>query len=288
MSTLTKLFVVLLVVMSLLSSAGFIVFVNRVENFKTSLATANASVTQGRQDLATAKAQASDLLAQVATARRDADDAQKEVARVTNDEAEKVASLQATIAGDQSNATIAQVSTANITAALTASEGQRKAQTDALISARSDLDKARQTASDDDIAISDLTNKNDVGSHKVTDLSEQLAQAKGDNDRYTAQLKELGQSPNVAAPDRVQISAPPINGVVRQTGPINGIPYATISVGSAEQVQKGMVFEVIDRTHGKFLGELTIDSVDLHEATGRLEGPAIHDVRVGTDVRTQL
>ena len=239
MSTLTKLFVVLLVVMSLLSSAGFIVFVNRVENFKTSLATATASVTQGRQDLATAKAQASDLLAQVATARRDADDAQKEVARLTNDEADKVAALQATVARDQSQATIDKVSTGNITAALTASEGQRKAQGDALVAARSDLDKARQTASDDDIAISDLTNKNDVASKKVTDLSEQLAQAKGDNEHYTAQLKELGQSPNAAAPDRIGASAPPINGVVRQTGPINGIPYATISVGSAEQVQKG-------------------------------------------------
>ncbi len=49
-----------------------------------------------------------------------------------------------------------------------------------------------------------------------------------------------------------------------------------------------MVFHVIDRAHGRFLGELTIDNVDLHEATGKLEGPAIHDVRVGTDVRTQL
>jgi peptidoglycan hydrolase CwlO-like protein len=286
-SALTKTFVVLLVVMSLLSAAGFVVFVNQVENFRTSLASVNATLSQSKSDLAAAKAQTTLVQTQLASAMKDADDAQKENTRLANDDAAKIAALEATVASDKSSATIAAVSLDNVTAALTASEAQRKSLGDALASARTDLDSANKKLSDSDLAISDLTNKLDVADRKVTDFSEQLAEAKGENDRLTANVKELGGNPG-DVPDRISSSAPAINAVVRDTRPINGIPYATISVGSAEQVQKGMVFHIVDREHAHFLGDLVIDSVDLHEATGKLEGPAIGDVRVGTDARTQL
>ena len=251
------------------------------------MASVNAALAQKTSDLTAAKADSANLQVQLATARKDVDDATKENGRLANENAEKVAALQATIAQDQSQAQIAAVSMANTTAALTASEQQRKAGGDALASARSEVDRLNHVASDDDIAISDLTNKNDVANRKVTDLSEQVAQSKGDTDRLNGILKEHGINAGEVA-DTIRSSAPAINGVIRQAGPINGIPYATISVGSAESVQKGMIFNVIDRNKGKFLGELTIDNVDLHEATGKLEGPDIGDVRVGTDVKTQL
>jgi len=258
-----------------------------VQNFRTSLAGVNATLSQSKADLAAAKAQTTLVQAQLATEMAAADAADKENARLANESATKVAALQAQIAADKSAATIAAVSMDNVTAALTASEAQRTAQGTALASARTDLDAANKKLSDGDIAISDLTNKLDVANRKVTDFSEQLAEAKSQNDRLTANVKELGGNPG-EVPDRITASAPAINAVVRDTRPINGIPYATISVGSAEQVRKGMVFHIVDREHAHFLGDLVIDSVDLHEATGKLEGPAIGDVRVGTDARTQL
>ncbi len=288
MSALTKTFVVLLVVLSLLSAAGFIVFVNQVQNFRAAVNTSNAALAQKTADLAAAKNQAQNLLVQVAAAQKETDAAQAENVRLTNENATKVAALEAQLATDKTEATIANVSMTNVTAALNSSEAQRKGLNDGLIASRSELDKANTTLSQDDIAISDLTNKLDVANRKVTDFSEQIAQAKADNDRLSAVVKEHGLDTATASKDYVPSSSVAINGVVRDTRPINGIPYATISVGSAESVTKGMKFHVIDREHAQFLGDLVIDSVDLHEATGRLEGPGINNVHVGTDVRTQL
>ena len=49
------------------------------------------------------------------------------------------------------------------------------------------------------------------------------------------------------------------------------------------------MFQVFDRLHQRYLGELTINAVDLHEASGKLEGPDVSAVRPGTtEVKTQL
>jgi hypothetical protein len=83
------------------------------------------------------------------------------------------------------------------------------------------------------------------------------------------------------------VSAPPINGVVRNRRTIAGQEYATISVGSADDVAKGMQFKVVDRNTGDFLGTLTVEAVEPNEASGRLTGPKIADIRPGVEVRTQ-
>ena len=50
-----------------------------------------------------------------------------------------------------------------------------------------------------------------------------------------------------------------------------------------------MVFKVIDRATGNFLGELTVDSVEPTESTGRLSsGPRLNDIKAGVEVKTQL
>ncbi len=289
MSALTKTFVVLLCVMSLLSAAGFIVFVNRAENFKQSLAGYQGQLAQSQANLTASKAQVSSLQTQADAARRDVDAAEAQINTLTNANTAALAARDATIANDQSQARIMTVTQDNLTAALTASEGQRKSLSDTVTAGRAESDRIAKVLSDDELALSSLTQRNDVSERKLALALEDLAQAKADNDRISAAYKEIGGNPNATPTGAITgRSAPSINGVVRDTRPINGIPYATISVGSAEDVQKGMVFNVIDRVHGKFLGELTIDSVDLHAATGKLEGPAIGDIRVGTDVRTQL
>jgi hypothetical protein len=82
-------------------------------------------------------------------------------------------------------------------------------------------------------------------------------------------------------------SRPPTNlkGVIKASRNINGTHYATISLGSEQNVQKGMKFKVI--ADGNFLAYLTVDSVDSEEAVGHLEGPGVAAVRKGTQVRTQ-
>jgi len=75
---------------------------------------------------------------------------------------------------------------------------------------------------------------------------------------------------------------------VREKSDIGGVTYATISVGSADDVVKGMRFAVIDRDRGVFLGYLTVESVEPNESTGRLEGPNVAEMKAGNEVRTQL
>ena len=75
--------------------------------------------------------------------------------------------------------------------------------------------------------------------------------------------------------------------MIRSTRQIANLPYATISVGSSDNVAKGMEFKVIDRDQGKFLGTLTVDSVEPNESTGHLNGPRVGDIKPGTEVRTQ-
>ena len=290
MSALTKIFVVLLVVVSLLSAAGFIVFVNRVDNFKMSLATAQAKSDQLQGVANAARAETQSVVVRLDAARKDLTDANAENARIASDSATQVAKLNSDLAAAASQARIAGVATDNITAALKASEESRGSVNTALASARTELDALNKTKLEDEIAISSFTNQVDVLRGQVTNFQEELAQTKADNDRLNKLAKDRGIPTDTTAAAGTGIGAPPINGYVVDTKPINGIPYATISVGSAESVTKGMVFQVIDRDHAKYLGELTVDTVDLHNATGKLEGPSVSSIRKGqsTEVKTQL
>ena len=122
-------------------------------------------------------------------------------------------------------------------------------------------------------------------------LAEQLTDAKGTVDRQSSMLREAGINPMMASAQggaAARLGAPPINGVIRARREIAGVPYATISVGGNDGVAKGMEFKIIDRTSGNFLGILTVDSVESTEATGRLAGPKLTDVRPGVEVRTQI
>ena len=46
-----------------------------------------------------------------------------------------------------------------------------------------------------------------------------------------------------------------------------------------------MEFKVVNRDTGDFLGNLTVDSVEPNEATGRLDGPRVSDIKPGVEVK---
>jgi hypothetical protein len=286
LTLLTKVFIVLHVVVSLLLAAGLIVFVNRTENFKTTsvqqkaaLATANAALQRALVD---AKDQAS--YADAARVARDnaIADGQKALAAA---EAETSTARQ-TLADAQAGLKIAQVTQDNLTAALTASEAGRKALSDNLDSTRTDNNTLTTKNSQLNLAIADLTSRLEVAKRLVSDYQETIAQQKEKIEKDDKLIADAHLNP--ATPAGLEAGAPPIDAVVRSTRDINGIPYATISVGADAQVQKGMKFSVVDRDKKEFLGELTIDQVDEKESTGKLEGPHLSDIKAGTEVKTQL
>ena len=108
------------------------------------------------------------------------------------------------------------------------------------------------------------------------------------NDKLSGALRDRGVDPNRVQSSGLAAGAPPINGVIRDTRAIAGIPHAKISVGSDDAVKVGMEFNILDRSNGKFLGKLTVVAVEPNEAVGRVTGPDIAAIAAGAEVRTQL
>jgi hypothetical protein len=286
LSTLTKVAIVFHVIVSLLLAAGLIVFVNRTENFKNDLAAAKSEASRAKAELMIVKDDDAAQQSYAAEARRDRDaaavDNQKTVATLQSE----ISTLKSTVADDQTNAKLAGVASDNMTAALNASEASRTAQAAILESTRKDNNDLATKYSQSQLAIADLTSKLEVAQRTLTNSLESVAELTAAKEEDEKRLKDANVGMGGTA--GLQGGAPPIDGIVRSTRPINGIPYATISVGADAQVKPGMKFQVIDRDKGDFLGELTIEQVDEKESTGKLEGPRIGDVHAGTEVKTQL
>jgi hypothetical protein len=80
-----------------------------------------------------------------------------------------------------------------------------------------------------------------------------------------------------------------VNGVIRAvTDGDGGGPRATLSIGRADGVIKGMRFHVTDPESRKYLGVVVVDEVEDDKATGPLEGTTADSVRPGHRVATSF
>ncbi len=287
MSPLTKLFVVLLVVLSLLQTAAIVVYVNK-EDFNRNalqattekLQASNNELEQSRQALMAAQQNLTALQQDVNSRAKEAD-SQVTAAR------QQAANLNVQLATAESQKAAQQLEIDRMTEALKASQQASNKQYDEIARLRTRNDKYVQDAADLNAAVSDLTNKFDVTERERKFLAEQNTQLQAQNQKLGAQLKSSGISPQEAQ-TAAQRSGPPIAGVVRDVRNIAGMKYATISVGSADQVAPGMEFKIINQNTNDFLGSLIVDSVTPNEATGKLTGPHVDQIHAGVEARTQL
>lgn len=289
MSPLTKLFVVLNVVLSLLLTAGTVVFVNQVEDFKHTNDVQKAQVNK-------LQAANSELETQVAAAQTREQSTVSELNTQVEAAKQRVNEIQG--GALQKDADLAQLKTqlaiqsADVTRmgeALKASEDTKAHLLQQVGDLRGSNDKLVAQNASLNQTVTDLTNKYEVVQRDLKFVSEQLTEAKTTADKQGAMLRDAGiNQQQLASYTAPATGAPAISGVVRAVRPIAGIPYATISVGSADQVAKGMQFKVVGGDNGQFLGVLTVDSVELNEATGRLQGPKVGDIKAGSQVKTQL
>jgi hypothetical protein len=293
LSPLTKLFVGLLVVLSLLLTAATVTFVNTLDNQKL-------RADQARQQFENEKARSDAALAQAQS-----DAAQKdEAVRMAQAQVEQL--KQAAISSNQLIAdrdtqlakanSINAIQAADVTRlseALKASEDTKSKLQEQVAGLRTAHDQELQQAAQSSQQISDLTNRLEVTERERRYATEQLEEARGQSAKLSSAVQEMGRNPRDilasmgTGPGAVSSAAQRINGVVRDVRTIANLPYATISVGSADGVSKGMVFNVVDR-QGSFLGKVTIDTVELNEATGRITGPKLDQVVKGVEVKTQL
>ena len=288
MSPLTKTFVILLVVLSLLTTAATVVYVNKEDVSKQAL-------DKTRAELNARNLQVNNLQQQVAAAQANATAIQQE----KNAEATAASAEQTRLQGEISKVNVAlaeksgtnasqQLDISRLTEALNASQATSGKLSEEVARLRTGNDTLVRQSSELNSTVSDLTNKLDVTEKERRLLAEQLTQSKGEQERLSKIISGAGLSPRQQEVAVGRSGQPAINGVIRDVRPIAGQQYATISVGSADGVTRGMEFKVIDRTNFNFLGTLTIDSVGPNEATGRLVGPNVAAIKPGVEVRTQL
>jgi hypothetical protein len=274
-------------------SAGLIVFVNRQENFriasesdKKKLALAQQEARLKGEELAMTKSREAATVTekdnQITGLQKDVKTAQDATVAVTAQVAEK-------------DANIAQLTASNVsvTKALEVAQADIKARQDAYNGLRDEDDKRQKAIVEDSTRITDLTNALEVTSKHDRLMAEQNTQLTSQLASLNAILQKYNISPSGnTLPAGGAINPTPavnINGIVRDFKSINGVPYATISLGSAEAVTRGMRFNIIDPQHNKFLGFLTVETVGVHESTGRIDGPLVTQIKPNiSEVRTQL
>jgi hypothetical protein len=287
LSFLTKLFVVLHVVLTLLFVSATIVWVNRVEDFRKTNGALSAQ-------LSTAQQQAQSALNEAQTARGDAlavrqqvgaeiDRARKERDDALTEVRERdtlLAQLQQNLASADARA---QASTSGLETAM---------KTNSLL--QDQLNQSRETGNKIQQQNTELLTDNSDLRQKLTVATRQIQNANEEIEELRTQVAG-GAGTGPAGGQQIPGAAPTpnaneiaVNGIVRDRRNVNGVNYATISVGASDNVRKGMVFNVIDREAGDFLGYLTVDRVEPRESSGRLEGPRVTDVKAGNEVRTQL
>jgi len=284
LSVLTKLFVILLVVVSLMLASGIVVFVNTQQNAETGKKAAEAETTR-----ALARALAAEQ--QVVAARGERD------ARILEADARSMAYRAAL------DAKIGEVSGTQAQLA-TAQTAQQKAEDEAR-AANLAAQGALKTVDAQQKVINDTAAKLTAVEKLYTETSTRVAQLTQESDGLKATVRRLREdavakdeqidelrkrvSGTVAGADSTggagRETTLNLRGVIKAKRTINGIEYATISLGSADNVTKGMKFKVINRNN--FLGYLTIDNVEPNESVGHLEGPNLAMVDRGSEVRTQ-
>lgn len=285
MSALTKLFVILLIVCSLLLTAATVVFVNRTEDWRRTDADSKARLAlvtnerdTARSSVATAQQRETEIAGRLNSMMALKD---KEIEKLLQGTASKDGDLNKR---DQdlamNRATIAQQAAALETIQKT-------------VGALTDRNRTLVTEN------GQLTVRNAELITTNTDYSKQIAELERErrwqNEVIAQQKSELVKLTNAVAEYRIPLvdkpalrTAPDVKGAIREVSVKDGIAFATITVGAADKVAKGMQFSVVSERNKQFLGFFIVETVDQNTAFGRLEGPRIADVQRDDQVLSQL
>ncbi len=296
MSAVTKLFVVLLVICSLLLVAAEVVFVNRVEDYKkqssdqtskNQLLVANLEIVRGDRDAARAEIQNR-------ISERDAMKSALDDKLAGSDS--QIKGLNGQIAGLNSQMGVKDAEIVSLNETIKSAQKAQENQATEIATLRDDRNKIQQQNGDLNIQITKVTKINDQQLSEINNLQELLTAEKDRNKALAVQVTQRGGgagAPVLPAGTSVPAgggsNAAPINGIIREVTVVSDVPYAMISVGSSDHVQKGMKFSVVDQS-GTFMGVVTITTVQPNEAFGRLTGPPdkIDGIKPNMRVTTNL
>lgn len=285
MSALTKIAVVLLVVTSLLLSAGVVVFVNKVEDFRRSDEARSAELSKEKslhndtkailaaaQDSATAVD--SQLKGQIAQLGSTISERQKEIAGLQ----QQIATLTGQLTTEKANMAVATQTQAGLQQQLAGMQTQ-------VAELRGIRDKLVEERHKLNVDLTDALSKLEATERARQRAAENAGRAGAELNDLQRKLEGAGIALN-AIPKRIAEGTPSLEGVVNSVFVAGGKPWASISIGSKDNVTKDMKFNVV--SDNEFLGYLIIQSTEPNEAIGVLDGPKVEKVRTGNQVKTQL
>ena len=281
MSALTKTFILLHVVMSMLLAAGLVVFVNRLDVSAQATKASTSRIARLEDEARIAQAEATTLRAAhtaiTQQAQNQVEQLRAELAKASQD----ALALRGQIAELQSNSAQDKAALASANEGLKVAQQNQGTLQGQLADLRVSQDKLTQQFTEANLSINDLNNRLQTTERARRDLAERLASV---ND----QLQNTPQGGADQASGRIAPNTRNhVEGVIKERQVIAGRPYATISVGTNDAIAKNMRLNVISQA-GQWLGYVTVTSVDQEEAIGVLSGPRINEARSNDRVTNQL
>jgi myosin heavy subunit len=285
LSALTKIAVVLLVVASLLLSAGVVVFVNKVDDFRKLQLAANDRLAQETAANKNSQTQVQSLNTQVLTITKDSNAQIDRLKQESTTKDATILSLKNDLAKLDQDKKGVEVAMASMTKVQEGLQGQLAAAQTQI----TDLRKIRDSLVDErhtlNVQLTDALSKVDSLNRAYKNAEERLQGKSAQLDDLESKVKSAGLDMK-NLPNRGNEGAPQLEAVVSSVFNAGGKPWASVTIGSKDNVEKGMKFNVIN--NNEFLGYLTIQTTEPTEAAGVLEGPKVEKVKTGDQVKTQL
>jgi len=282
-SFLTRLFVILLVVVSMLTAAATVVFVNK----QGATADANNALTaqnnalkrdddEAVNELGTARAKLEEQQQLSASA---AATVQTRLDAMSADLASKDADNKQLLRNNQAQEANLQDLNSQLAIALETNKQDMQTLNDLRDANAKLLDNQAET----DAALARQTELAQTNERQVEYLSEQLKKSEDTVKAYAAVIEEHHLSVPTETIAPLTFNGPTVSGIVQDKQDINGVTYVTISVGKADNVQPGMEFRVVDSSAqpATFLGIVTVTQVENDTSIGRLRADQGLADRVG-------
>jgi len=154
---------------------------------------------------------------------------------------------------------------------------------------RGEYDAQQKNLAETSLALDTKINQADVLRRQNLVANEQIAQLNQINSKLNDTIRKYNIP--VTERDTNTINTDPgvdVTAKVQEVRTIGGVRYATINVGSADSVAKNMQLKIVDPNSKDWLGYIVLDTVNVHDSYGRLDGPKINQVQQGAIVRSHF
>ncbi len=202
MSALTKVFIVLHVVLSMLFASALVVFVNKVDDYSAKATAANTAAQQAKNDLALAMQTNEHLLSEKQGAVNEATDRANALRAQLDTQIQKVVEINSQIQTFQNQIAAQQIQLTSSGAALAVSQETIKAEEGTITDLRKSGDDLQKKLTEATASASDLSNRLDVARTQLKYEKEQTA-ALGDEvarlQRQLAAAPTPGAAPGAPA-----------------------------------------------------------------------------------------